>query len=64
MKTYDMFCSEHDVMLSDDGLCCKCKQDYDRATPPALIHLVLRPAVTFADVRINGGMAEWINYHE
>ena len=61
MNTYDIFCSEHDVMLSDDGLCRKCKQDYDRATPPAFTHLVPRPGVTFVDMRINENLAEGSN---
>lgn len=60
-ETYDIFCSEHDVMLSDDGLCRKCKQDYDRATPPAFTHLVPRPSVTFVDLRINENIAEGSN---
>jgi hypothetical protein len=48
VNTYNVFCSEHDVMLSDEGLCHKCARDYDRKTPPQFTYLVPRPGVTFA----------------
>lgn len=46
MRTYDSFCSEHDVLLSEDGTCRRCVQDYDLKVPPRFVHLIPREGVT------------------